>query len=117
MAVLSDLLMNSENAGYSDVILEHYRKEAEEHGKDASSTMRDEITRGREVASVLRVLESSASHLITTGLLTGPMRELMNALPGSRTWDLEVLTTEHQVTVGSDRGPSTVLIRSFRKTT
>ena len=49
--------MSSEHATYSDVILEHYRKEAEEHGKDASSTMRDEITRGREIASTLRVLE------------------------------------------------------------
>jgi ubiquinone/menaquinone biosynthesis C-methylase UbiE len=49
--------MDPERATYSDVILEHYRKEAEEHGKDASSTMRDEITRGREIASVLRVLE------------------------------------------------------------
>ncbi len=48
--------MDSESAAYSDVILGHYRKEAEEHGKDASSTMRDEITRGREIASVLRVL-------------------------------------------------------------
>lgn len=57
MTVLSDPTMESENAGYSDVILEHYRKEAEEHGKDASSTMRDEITRGREIAGVLRVLE------------------------------------------------------------
>lgn len=42
---------------YSDLILEHYRKEAELHGKDASSTMRDATTRGREVAGVLRVLE------------------------------------------------------------
>ena len=49
--------MSSDGAGYTDLILEHYRKEAEEHGKDASSTMRDEITRGREVAAVLRVLE------------------------------------------------------------
>lgn len=49
--------MDPENASYSDVILGHYRREAEEHGKDASSTMRDAITRGREIASVLRVLE------------------------------------------------------------
>lgn len=53
--------MDSETAAYSDVILDHYRKEAEEHGKDASSTMRDEITRGREIASVLRALEFLAA--------------------------------------------------------
>jgi ubiquinone/menaquinone biosynthesis C-methylase UbiE len=42
---------------YSEVILEHYRKEAELHGRDASSTMRDEITRGREVAAILRTFD------------------------------------------------------------
>lgn len=45
------------SASYSDLILEHYRKEAEHHGKDSSSTMRDEITRGREIAGVLRTLD------------------------------------------------------------
>jgi ubiquinone/menaquinone biosynthesis C-methylase UbiE len=60
----------AETASYSDVILEHYRKEAEQHGKDASSTMRDEITRGREIASVLRVLE----HLTSQG---APARDLL----------------------------------------
>lgn len=45
------------SANYSEVILEHYRKEAELHGRDASSTMQDQITRGREVASIQRVLE------------------------------------------------------------
>jgi hypothetical protein len=49
--------MDPERATYRDVILGHYRKEAEAHGKDASSTMRDEIARGREIASLLRVLE------------------------------------------------------------
>lgn len=47
----------SQNSQYSSVILEHYRKEAEHYGKDASSTMRDEITRGREVAGVVRAME------------------------------------------------------------
>ena len=42
---------------YSDYILAHYRREAEAHGADASSTMRDQTTRGREIASVQRVLE------------------------------------------------------------
>jgi ubiquinone/menaquinone biosynthesis C-methylase UbiE len=45
-----------QSSSYTNLILEHYRKEAELHGRDASSTMRDEITRGREVAGVLRVL-------------------------------------------------------------
>jgi ubiquinone/menaquinone biosynthesis C-methylase UbiE len=45
-----------EPKAYSSVILEHYRREAELHGVDASSTMRDQITRGREIASVERVL-------------------------------------------------------------
>ncbi|HZQ74396.1 MAG TPA: class I SAM-dependent methyltransferase [Burkholderiales bacterium] len=47
----------SEKNSYTKVVLEHYRREAERHGKDTSSTMRDEITRGREVAGVIRVLE------------------------------------------------------------
>ncbi len=47
----------TENAGYSELILEHYRKEAELHGRDASSAMRDQITRGREVAGILRAIE------------------------------------------------------------
>lgn len=42
---------------HASVILEHYRKEAELHGRDTSSTMRDEITRGREVAAVIRFIE------------------------------------------------------------
>jgi hypothetical protein len=44
---------------------------------------------------------------------SGPLGELLDTLPGSRAWDLEVLTTEHVVTVGVDRNPSTVLIRSL----
>jgi ubiquinone/menaquinone biosynthesis C-methylase UbiE len=44
-------------SSYSELILEHYRKEAELHGRDASSTMRDAITRGREVAGILRVFD------------------------------------------------------------
>ena len=38
-----------------DPILDHYRREAEEHGTEPSSTMRDEITRGRELDAVVRV--------------------------------------------------------------
>lgn len=40
-----------------NAILRHYRKQAEIHGADASSTMADQITRGREVAGVQRILE------------------------------------------------------------
>ena len=47
---------------YTSIILEHYRKEAEIHGADASSTMRDEITRGREIAGVLRLIEHLGVH-------------------------------------------------------
>lgn len=35
------------------IILDHYKSEAAQFGKDTSSTMRDEITRGREVAGIL----------------------------------------------------------------
>jgi SAM-dependent methyltransferase len=44
-------------APYTRVILDHYGKEAREYGTDASSTMRDEITRGSEIAAVLRSLD------------------------------------------------------------
>jgi ubiquinone/menaquinone biosynthesis C-methylase UbiE len=78
--------MSSDNA-YSDVILEHYRKEAEEHGKDASSTMRDEITRGREIASVLRALE----HLGSQG---APLGRMLDVGCGNA-YLLEVLRKHH----------------------
>jgi SAM-dependent methyltransferase len=58
-----------DDASYSKVILEHYRREAELHGRDASSTMRDEVTRGREVAGVLRVLEFLAGRAPLASLL------------------------------------------------
>lgn len=89
-AVLSDRCMDPEDpesASYSDVILGHYRKEAEEHGKDASSTMRDEITRGREIASVLRVLE----HLTARG---APVARMLDIGCGNA-YLLEVLRTHH----------------------
>jgi hypothetical protein len=44
---------------------------------------------------------------------TGPLGELLDALPGSRSWDLDVLTTEHAVTVGADRSPSDILVRGL----
>ncbi len=55
--------MNSAMAqGYSDIILEHYRREAEAHGVEATSTMKDGITRGREIDGV----KSALGHLRTT---------------------------------------------------
>lgn len=45
------------DASYSRLILDHYRQEAELYRDDASSTMRDEITRGREIAGTVRALE------------------------------------------------------------
>ncbi|WP_114952850.1 class I SAM-dependent methyltransferase [Sphingosinicella terrae] len=47
--------MNDKPA-YENVILDHYRKEAELFQADASSTMRDQITRGREVDAILSTL-------------------------------------------------------------
>jgi hypothetical protein len=44
---------------------------------------------------------------------SGPIGELLDALPGSRSWDVDVLTTEHVVTVDVGRSPSTVLVRSL----
>jgi ubiquinone/menaquinone biosynthesis C-methylase UbiE len=76
-----------ERATYSEVILEHYRKEAEEHGKDASSTMRDEITRGREIAGVLRVIE----HLRSRG---APVANMLDIGCGNA-YLLEVLRKNH----------------------
>lgn len=56
--------------GYGGLIREHYRTEAELYGTDASSTMRDEITRGREVAEILRALRRlKASRAGLDGLL------------------------------------------------
>ena len=61
----------------ANTILEHYRKQAEIHGADASSTMADEITRGREIAGVQRIVEwlkqrgAPASRLLDVGCGNG----------------------------------------------
>ena len=44
-------------SAYSDHILRHYRSEAELFGSDASSTMRDETTRAREIAAIHRLFD------------------------------------------------------------
>jgi ubiquinone/menaquinone biosynthesis C-methylase UbiE len=60
---------------YGEAIREHYRKEAESFGTDPASTMRDEITRGREVDAVL----SLAAYLQSTT----PVRHLLEIGPGN----------------------------------
>jgi ubiquinone/menaquinone biosynthesis C-methylase UbiE len=59
------------NADYEGVILDHYRKEAEVYQADASSTMRDQITRGREVEAIVSALR----HLRGSG---APVRQLLD---------------------------------------
>ena len=72
------------DAGHDQVILEHYRKEAQEHALAASSTMADRTTRELEVEAILRCLElvSSASSMDSllevgcgNGHLLGVIRE------------------------------------------
>jgi hypothetical protein len=46
---------------------------------------------------------------------TGPMAELLDALPGARAWRLEVLTSEQVVHVGPDRSPSRLCGRSVAR--
>lgn len=71
-------------AGYEDTILEHYRREADEHGTAGSSTMRDEVTREKELAAIERVLSHlDGNRALTTlldagcgnGLLLSQLRE------------------------------------------
>ncbi|MBA3502958.1 MAG: class I SAM-dependent methyltransferase [Myxococcota bacterium] len=49
------------NASYSETILRHYRSEVEGHGLDASSTMRDDVTRNREIEAIRSMLRHVAS--------------------------------------------------------
>jgi hypothetical protein len=46
---------------------------------------------------------------------SGPMAELLDALPGSRAWQLEVLTSEQVVSVGADRSPARLAGRSVAR--
>ncbi|MBA3511191.1 class I SAM-dependent methyltransferase [Sphingomonas sp.] len=76
-------MSSAPKSSYRDLILEHYRKEAEKHGQDASSTMRDEITRGREVTAVLRVVdwlsarEKKLANLVDIGCGNGYLLEVL----------------------------------------
>jgi ubiquinone/menaquinone biosynthesis C-methylase UbiE len=56
--------------GYERAILEHYKSEAASQGTEPSSTMRDHITREREVSATLRALEHVAA-------LPVPAREVL----------------------------------------
>jgi ubiquinone/menaquinone biosynthesis C-methylase UbiE len=80
----------------NDIILEHYRKEAELLGADAASTMRDAVTRGREIASVEGILKHlsnqghSVSSLLDIGCGNGYLLEVLRkALPRTTLTGLE----------------------------
>ncbi|NKE61015.1 hypothetical protein FXN61_31220 [Lentzea sp. PSKA42] len=45
----------------------------------------------------------------------GPMGELLDALPGARDWNLEVITSEHAVNVDAHRSPSHIVVRSLAR--
>jgi ubiquinone/menaquinone biosynthesis C-methylase UbiE len=67
---------------YSDVILAHYRREAETHGTDATSTMKDGVTRGREiegVKDVMRVLRErgGTQRVVDIGCGNGYLLEVL----------------------------------------
>lgn len=102
-------MADAQNARYTGVILEHYRKEAEQYGKDASSTMRDEITRGREVAGVVRTLEWLASRgvdvstILDIGCGNGFLLEVLRGKrPDSKLTGLEY--TPEMVAIAQQRG-------------
>ena len=72
------------SASYSDAILRHYRTEAESHGPEASSTMRDDVTRNREIEAIRRLLDhagtlrgSSAKDVIDIGCGNGYLLETL----------------------------------------
>jgi ubiquinone/menaquinone biosynthesis C-methylase UbiE len=73
------------NSSYTQLILDHYRKEAELYTDDASSTMRDETTRGREVAGIVRTLEwliergAPAGRLLDIGCGNGYLLEVLRS--------------------------------------
>lgn len=55
--------------GHDDLILEHYRKQAEAHGLEPVSTMADETTRELEVAAILACLRHAVQTFGTLSLL------------------------------------------------
>src|SRR5688572_32843510 len=79
--------MSDSTADYHALVLEHYRKEAEAQGADASSTMKDAITRGREVESIRALV----SHLRAS---VGPVQRALEIGCGNG-YLLEVLRQDH----------------------
>jgi SAM-dependent methyltransferase len=79
----------------ADPILAHYRREAEEHGTEGSSTMRDEVTRRREVEAILALVEHLATRaplakLLEVGCGNGLLLEaLRESLPAVELTGLE----------------------------
>ena len=82
-------------AGYEDKITEHYRREAEEHGTAGSSTMRDEITRTKELDAIGHVLAHLDGRRALTTLLDAGcgngllLSELREALPDTELTGVE----------------------------
>ena len=90
-------------------ILEHYRKQAEIHGADASSTMADEITRGREIAGVQRLIDylvergKPASSLLDVGCGNGYLLSVLRQqFPQMKMNGLEY--TPEMVEIARERG-------------
>jgi SAM-dependent methyltransferase len=51
------------DAGHNELILEHYRKQAEAHQLEPTSTMADETTRNLEVSAILACLDHALTQL------------------------------------------------------
>ena len=49
---------------HDDVVLDHYRKQAHEHGLDPTSTMADQVTRQREVDAILACVAHVLDHAV-----------------------------------------------------
>jgi SAM-dependent methyltransferase len=89
-------MSSSPSAAYTRVILDHYGKEAREYGTDASSTMRDEVTRGSEIAAVLRTLDwleragKSVGSILDVGCGNGYLLDVLRkARPNAKLTGLE----------------------------
>jgi SAM-dependent methyltransferase len=100
--------MSTESA-YTSLILKHYREEAELYKGDASSTMRDETTRGREIAGIVRTLDwlgetgNRFGNLLDIGCGNGYLLEVLRSK--FRDLDIEGLEyTPELAQIARDRG-------------